>query len=58
MKFDLDYTLNVLKEMLAIDSPTGFCKEVGIWAKEQFEALGIPAEIKLKGGVLADLGAL
>ena len=55
MKFDLDYTLNVLKDLLAIDSPTGFCKAAGIWSKEQFEKLGIPAEIKQKGGVLAVL---
>ena len=58
MKFDLDYTLNVLKEMLAIDSPTGFCTAASIWSKEQFEKLGIPAEITRKGGVLADLGGL
>ena len=58
MQFDMNYTLDILKGLLAIDSPTGFCREVGIWAKEQFEALGIPAEIRQKGGVLADLGAL
>ena len=58
MKFDLDYTLNVLKDLLAIDSPTGFCAAASVWSKEQFEKLGIPAEITRKGGVLADLGAL
>ena len=44
------------KELLAIDSPTGFTEQAAAWAKGAFEALGFPAERTVKGGVLVDLG--
>lgn len=56
MKLDLTYTLNVLKELLSIDSPTGFTRRCAEYAKAQFEALGFPARLTEKGGVIADLG--
>ena len=43
-------------ELLAIDSPTGFTHMAARWVKEEFEALGCPAQITNKGGVLIDLG--
>ncbi|MBE6678976.1 MAG: M42 family metallopeptidase [Ruminococcaceae bacterium] len=50
------YASNVAKEVLAIDSPTGYTKEAAEWAKSAFEALGFGAAITAKGGVLVDLG--
>lgn len=46
------------KELLNIDSPTGFTKEASVWVKEAFEALGCKAEYTTKGGVLVDLGGI
>jgi len=42
--------------LLSIDSPSGFTAKAARWVKEAFEALGFPAVITQKGGVLADLG--
>lgn len=50
------YAAEKAKELLAIDSPTGFTRQAVEWVKEQFEALGFDAEITQKGGVLIDLG--
>ena len=43
-------------EMLAIDSPSGFTEKAALWVRNAFEALGFPAKITVKGGVLTDLG--
>ena len=43
-------------ELLAIDSPSGFTEKAALWVKNAFEALGFPAKITVKGGVLTDLG--
>ena len=43
-------------ELLSIDSPSGFTEKAALWVKNAFEALGFPAKITVKGGVLADLG--
>ncbi|MCQ2431772.1 MAG: M42 family metallopeptidase [Clostridia bacterium] len=51
----LDYTLEELKNILAIDSPTGFTAKVAEYLCEAFTKLGIPAHKTAKGGVLADL---
>ncbi len=42
--------------LLRVDSPTGYTQKAALWVKEAFEALGFPAKITNKGGVLADLG--
>ena len=42
--------------LLSIDSPSGFTAKAARWVKEAFEALGFPAYITQKGGVIADLG--
>ena len=42
--------------LLAIDSPTGYTKAAAEWVRAEFSALGYPAEITVKGGVLIDLG--
>ena len=51
-----DYAWEKTAELLSIDSPTGFTARAAAWVKEAFEALGFPAVITAKGGVLADLG--
>lgn len=42
--------------LLAVDSPTGFTDNAAVWVRDAFRAMGFPAEITVKGGVLADLG--
>ena len=59
MNMDRQYAVYAAEEavkLLAIDSPTGYTKEAAQWVKDAFEALGYPAAITVKGGVLIDLG--
>ena len=51
-----DYAWEKAAELLAIDSPSGFTKKAALWVKNAFEALGFPATITVKGGVLVRLG--
>ena len=51
-----DYAWEQTAALLAIDSPSGFTSRAAAWVKEAFEALGYPARITTKGGVLIDLG--
>ena len=44
------------RELLAIDSPTGFTHNAAGWVRAEFENLGYEAQITTKGGVLIDLG--
>ena len=52
----VDFAVEKAVALLAIDSPTGFTEKAAKWVKAEFEALGFPAKITEKGGVLADLG--
>ena len=51
-----NYAWEQTAALLAIDSPSGFTEKAAHWVKNAFAALGFPAEITRKGGVLADLG--
>ena len=51
-----DYAWEKAAGLLAIDSPSGFTEKAALWVKNAFEALGFPAKITVKGGVLVDLG--
>ena len=51
-----DFAWEQTAQLLSIDSPTGFTKYAAVWVKGAFEALGFPADITTKGGVLVDLG--
>ena len=51
-----EYAWEQASAILAIDSPSGFTGKVVFYLKAQFEALGFPAEISTKGGLLVDLG--
>lgn len=50
------YAAEAAKELLSIDSPTGFTAKAAEWVKARFEELGYKAEYTVKGGVIIDLG--
>ena len=52
----LDYILEETKKILAIDSPSGYTKEVAEYVMEQYQALGYEPKMTTKGGILVDLG--
>lgn len=51
-----EYAVDYAKQLLAIDSPTGFTDRAAAWVKSAFESLGYMATLTAKGGVLIDLG--
>lgn len=51
-----DFAWEQAAALLAIDSPTGYTERAAAWVKQSFEALGFPATLTAKGGVLVDLG--
>ena len=51
-----NYAWEQTAALLAVDSPSGFTERAALWVKNAFAGLGFPAEITVKGGVLADLG--
>ena len=53
-----EYATEKAVSLLAIDSPTGYTGAAAEWVRAEFEALGYPAEITTKGGVLVDLGGI
>ena len=50
------YATEKAKELLSIDSPTGFTARAAEWVLEEFTSLGLPACQTVKGGVVAKLG--
>jgi len=56
MKKYTDTAVQKTLELLAIDSPTGFCSRAAAWVKAEFEKLGFDARFTAKGGVLVCLG--
>ena len=51
-----DFAWEQTAALLAIDSPSGYTEKAAAWVRDAFQALGFPAELTVKGGVLADLG--
>lgn len=51
-----DYIIEVTKNILAIDSPTGFTGNVADYVMERYEELGYSPVKTEKGGILIDLG--
>ena len=51
-----DFAWDQAAALLRTDSPSGFTANAAQWVKNAFEALGCPARITAKGGVLAELG--
>ncbi len=52
----LDYMVEQAKKILAIDSPSGYTKEIAEYMIEQYKALGYEPKMTKKGGILVDLG--
>ncbi len=50
------YAVEKTKELLEIDSPSGYTAKAAEWVKEQFALLGCEAGYTRKGGVLAVIG--
>ena len=53
----LQYTLDVLKNLLAADSPTGFTRQASDYTLEALRALGYQPTLTRKGGVICCLNA-
>ena len=52
----VDYLVEETKKILAIDSPSGFTKEVADYVMEEYRALGYEPQLTVKGGVLVAMG--
>ena len=50
------YATEKAKELLSIDSPTGFTDRAADWVQNAFTDLGFEARRTVKGGVLVDFG--
>ena len=50
------YILEQLQNLLAIDSPTGYTKNVADYLMAEYKKLGYTPKRTVKGGVLTDLG--
>ena len=48
----LDFTLNTLREVLAIDSPTGFTERAAAYVADLLRGMGYDPAFTKKGGVL------
>ncbi|MCR5795695.1 MAG: M42 family metallopeptidase [Solobacterium sp.] len=51
-----EYLLDVMKRLLAVDSPTGFTQKATEFTVKELEALGFASSVTNKGSVLADIG--
>ncbi len=51
-----NYTLDVMKRLLACDSPTGFTRQAAEFCINEFRAMGYTPRMTGKGGVFCDLG--
>lgn len=52
----VEYIVEETKKILAIDSPSGFTKEVADFVVNEYRALGYDANLTVKGGVLVTIG--
>ena len=52
----LDYIMEQLKKLMAIDSPSGFTEKVTDYLLEEYARLGYSAKRTVKGGVIAEIG--
>lgn len=56
MKEYVDYIVEETKKILAIDSPSGYTREVADYVLGEYKKLGFEAALTVKGGVLAAIG--
>lgn len=52
----VDYIIEETKNILAIDSPSGYTKEVAEYVMEEYKRLGYQPQMTVKGGILVELG--
>ena len=52
----VDYIVEQAQNLINIDSPSGYCKNVGDYLLAEFEKLGYKAWRTIKGGIIAELG--
>lgn len=52
----VEYMVEETKNILAIDSPSGYTKEVADYVMEEYRKLGYEPKLTVKGGVLVNLG--
>ncbi len=52
----MEYTINTLKKLMAIDSPSGFTKKAAEYIMDELKSLGFMPEMTRKGCVLCCLG--
>ena len=52
----LDYILTQLQNLLAIDSPSGYCRRTAEYLCHEYETLGYHPALTAKGGVLVQTG--
>ena len=52
----MDYLLDKLKKIMAIDSPSGYTKDVIEYLQSEFNQLGYTSQLTNKGGLIVDLG--
>lgn len=52
----LDYILEETTKILAIDSPSGYTKDVIDYIKKEYEAIGYEPQMTIKGGLLVKIG--
>lgn len=50
------YALEVVKQLLAIDSPTGYTRRAAEFIASEFQKLGYAPKLTTKGNVLVDIG--
>ncbi len=55
-KFNEEYVIQKLKELLEIDSTTGYFRLIQNYLVNEMEELNIPSEEVHKGGLIADIG--
>lgn len=55
MKNYLDYTVNIMEELLNIPSPSGDTSKIIEVVKHQFMDMGLKTKINVKGGLCVEL---
>lgn len=54
----LEYMIEQTKNILAIDSPSGYTKEAAEYVIKEYEKMGYKPKMTTKGGVLVELGGM
>lgn len=53
---DIEYIVEQTKEILKIDSPSGYTKQAADYVIREYEALGYSPKLTKKGGIIVELG--